>query len=939
MLSMALLHTAADAAKYYEKDDYYAAESSAEPDAADGSGAGASSAPRLSAAGQWFGEGAERLGLSGAVERTTFQAVLEGRLPNGVVLGRGTDATRAHTPGWDLTFSAPKSVSILAEVSGDERLMRAHETAVGEALHWAEREALGTVQRTEAGRQFERTGAMVAAVFMHHTSRNQDPNLHSHAVVANATQRDNGAWVSVQSRELFRHKMLLGQIYRSALAREATRLGYDVVRTDRDGRFELAAVDAADLRQWSSRRAEIERKLAQWDRNSPQAAARAALVTRSHKRAQTRSDLLNRWRGQGSERVAALDAAAGAARERGPVAPARVPTLENALQETVLSLAEAEAVFSHADLVRRMLALTLGRYGVEDVERAIRAAAASNRLQRADDEHMKQWTTPVALSRERFALRTMLEGQTRRAGILEPSEATRALANTDLNTGQRSAAQLALTSRDQYVGIVGRPGTGKTTLLKTVRELAEAQGYAVHGMAPNAAAARELQDKAGITATTMHRHLQRVGRAVTEHQKAGMIGKQWVRWQQGRQLWIVDEASQMSNSLARRVMYAADRLGARVVFLGDTRQLPAIEAGKPFELLLQRGMASTEMREILRQRDAGDRQMVESAVRGQMAEALKALGDRMVEVPDRSERLAAMLERWRAMGGADADTLLFTPRNADKIQLNEGVRDWLREDGRLSAEQSREVLDRVWGRAAERRDAASFEAGQVVYFPRRVESLGIARGEYLDVRAVDVRTNQVTLARSDGTDSRTVQWNPREDVTSSKDTVQVYRRRGTTLAPGERVRWSQNQPDRGLVNGEILTVHSVSAKATVFQRGDGQQIPIDHGDRRGQHWDHAYATTVFSAQGRTASQAILNADSDAGSLFSQKAAVVGLSRHRDGIVVFTDSRRDLLENLERTPGDKTSAVESRERWERAASDSVRAARRPAPEVDRGHARD
>ena len=93
---------------------------------------------------------------------------------------------------------------------------------------------------------------MVAAVFMHHTSRNQDPNLHSHAVVANATQRDNGAWVSVQSRELFRHKMLLGQIYRSALAREATRLGYDVVRTDRDGRFELAAVDAADLRQWSS---------------------------------------------------------------------------------------------------------------------------------------------------------------------------------------------------------------------------------------------------------------------------------------------------------------------------------------------------------------------------------------------------------------------------------------------------------------------------------------------------------------------------------------------------------------------------------------------------------------------------------------------------------------------------------------------------------------
>jgi conjugative relaxase-like TrwC/TraI family protein len=204
--SVAALKSAAQASSYYEADDYYS------------EGGEAPSA--------WFGEGAKALGLVGEVDRTAFKSGLEGELPNGRQLGTIRNGEREHRPGWDVTFSAPKSVSIMAEVAGDRRLIGAHDKAVRTALDYIERHGAATRVREGGEIKTVETGKLAVATFRHNTSRAQDPQLHTHAVILNATQDKAGLWRSLESLSFFRIYKDAGAIYRQALAQEARQLGY-----------------------------------------------------------------------------------------------------------------------------------------------------------------------------------------------------------------------------------------------------------------------------------------------------------------------------------------------------------------------------------------------------------------------------------------------------------------------------------------------------------------------------------------------------------------------------------------------------------------------------------------------------------------------------------------------------------------------------------------
>ena len=174
MLSIKNITDSGAAVSYFEKDDYYA---------------GKEDGP--SSEGVWWGKGAERMGLQGPVDREQFRALLEGHLPDGTELGtvRERGGEKVHTPGWDLTFSAPKSVSILAEVGGDERLLQAHDEAVRETLAWMQDNITGYRKRDWLGIRHQEGDNLAVALFQHHTSRSKDPQLHTHAVVANAVAK------------------------------------------------------------------------------------------------------------------------------------------------------------------------------------------------------------------------------------------------------------------------------------------------------------------------------------------------------------------------------------------------------------------------------------------------------------------------------------------------------------------------------------------------------------------------------------------------------------------------------------------------------------------------------------------------------------------------------------------------------------------------------
>ena len=293
MLSIGAIASAARGAGYYEQDGFYAKDDPGHRDAS-----------------AWFGKGAEALGLSGPVDAETFRAILEGKVPDGsgTELGkRGRDGEITHRPGRDLTFSAPKSVSIAALVGGDERIVRAHDRAVKATLGWVEKNAVETRLRDPDTGRMVRAGDQktVVATFCHDTSRNLDPQLHTHAVLANMVKGADGKWRTMANEGLYERQKLIGAIYRNELAAGLTRLGYGIEKTHADGRFEIAGVSREAIRAFSTRRAEIEAAMAASrpgeSADNPRHAERAALMTRATKRDIDRDELRHVWLRQAAD--------------------------------------------------------------------------------------------------------------------------------------------------------------------------------------------------------------------------------------------------------------------------------------------------------------------------------------------------------------------------------------------------------------------------------------------------------------------------------------------------------------------------------------------------------------------------------------------------------------------------------------------------------------
>ena len=234
----------AQGVSYFEKDGYYAKDDAVHR-----------------AASAWRGRGAKSMGLSGPVEPGAFEKVLQGHVPDGRRLGRRErGGTVRHRPGVDVTLSAPKSVSLAALVGGDRRIVNAHDKAVKRTLDWIEKRAIETRLRDAGTRVLTRVGnqKMVAATFTHDTSRNLDPQLHTHAVIANMVQGEDAKWRTMADGGIFRGKMAIGAIYRAELARGLEGLGYEIEKSHADGRFEIAGVSREAIEAFSTRRAEIE---------------------------------------------------------------------------------------------------------------------------------------------------------------------------------------------------------------------------------------------------------------------------------------------------------------------------------------------------------------------------------------------------------------------------------------------------------------------------------------------------------------------------------------------------------------------------------------------------------------------------------------------------------------------------------------------------------
>lgn len=274
MLSVANVRTAGGAANYFAADNYY---TRADADRS----------------GEWLGTGAAALGLTGSVDARQFEAVLKGLLPDGSRVGSDN---RAHRAGTDLTFSMPKSWSVLALVGGDKRILHAYASAVRETLRWAEKNLAETRMEVRGRERTVQTCNLAIALFQHDTNRNQEPNAHFHAVIANVTRGGDGKWRALRNDKLWQHNTLLNAMTMARFRLSVEKLGYEVGEFGKHGNFEAVGVPKAVRDAFSSRRAEILEAAAQMNFSGPGVLDAATLMTRADKgRIEDRDALTQQW--------------------------------------------------------------------------------------------------------------------------------------------------------------------------------------------------------------------------------------------------------------------------------------------------------------------------------------------------------------------------------------------------------------------------------------------------------------------------------------------------------------------------------------------------------------------------------------------------------------------------------------------------------------------
>ena len=892
---------------YFEKDGYYAKGDEAHRDAS-----------------AWYGRGAQAMGLSGPVEPDAFEKVLEGYVPDGRRLGRKQrDGTVHHRPGVDVTLSAPKSVSLAALVGGDRRIIKAHDKAVKRTLDWVENRAVETRLMDSRTGAMVREGnqKMVAARFTHDTSRNLDPQLHTHAVIANLVQGEDDKWRTMADGGIFRGKMAIGAIYRAELARGLEGLGYGIEKTHADGRFEIAGVSREVIEAFSTRRAEIEAAMKAQGVDSPvkdsRMAQRIALYTRAQKHDVDKSALRKQWSRQASE----LDFSAKAVVSRAKKTAARTHgvraqhdlfanpdyTAEQAAQWAVQHLSERQSVFSHTALLTAVLGKEPGAVTAEAAERAISELAGGGGLHAARDlGHAKQWTTDAALARESETISLMRAGRNRGPRIMRRWVATTRLHRGRLNDGQKEAVRVALSSTDRVIGIQGYAGTGKTTMLKRFRDLSARNGYTLKGLAPSASAAKTLREEAGIPTETLQRFLARQT-GLIEGRASGKALK-GLRGKMSKTVLVVDEASLASTEQVRDLLKAATAMRLpRVVLVGDEKQLDGVDAGKPFGQLMKAGMQTAVLDEILRQKDTKLKSAVKSTLEGEIKEAFKKLGDNVTEVA--SEKLAEEgAQRWLALSHSDRDnTGVIAPTRALRDSINRIIRDELAAQGQIHgpARTGAKLLSRGLTRA-EAGLHSSYAEGDTVIFNRQYKRLGVEKGDERTVAGIDRDRHAVILEDNNG---RTVRWRPWE-IAGKKGGVEAYRSGRLDLRAGDRVRFTRNDRDAGLVNGQMARVAGIEEDEVRFELEDGGTITLGEGHPSLRFLDHAWATTIHSFQGRTVDTIVAAMESGNRALINQKALYVAISRARYRAELITDDGRKLADQLERATGERVSALDA-----------------------------
>jgi conjugative relaxase-like TrwC/TraI family protein len=698
--------------------------------------------------GRWYGAGATSLGLAGEASPAGFQAMFEGRHPTtGQLLGRPHG--RNAVPAFDVVLRPTKSISILyglGDAVTGRAVLAAHHDGLAEAVSYLD-EHVGA-RRGHGGVQHVSGQGVLAVGFDHRTSREGDPLLHTHLVIANRVQGPDGRWTALDGRDLYRHRLAADAIYRATYQRQLSKtLGVEWTPADTYGNRELQGIPEDLVRSFSKRTdqiaAELDRLGADGGERTPRLVKWAVHATRKPKEHQTPDTLYGRWRTEAAERGHDPDsmvrAVTGRTANRG-----QDQTASDAITVRLFDrLAGPDGLTAQASTFARpdvLVALGAGLAGAGRAElealsdRFLAERAVSVVADRALEE--RRWSTPELLAVEQRLVRSAI-GRTGEGATVVSHQAVREALAVHRTAGadQRAMVRDVCQGGHGVAVVVGRAGTGKTFALGIARHAWQLDGYRLLAAAPTGIATMSLQSEGFEDVATCDRLLGDLDRGQEQLDP--------------RTVLVVDEAGMLGSRKLTRLLEHAHQAQAKVVLVGDDRQLAAIDAGGGFRALRLR-LGASELTENRRQHHAWEREALELVRSGLVEEAVAAYQahDRVVATDSKPAATLALLQDWwvawqEAERDPSQEVIVLAGHRGEVDRLNTACQELLADRGRLGPEQL-EVEDRQLA-----------VGDRVVCGHNAIGELGVANGSRGVVTALDPRARSLTI-RLDGVDSREV---------------------------------------------------------------------------------------------------------------------------------------------------------------------------------------
>lgn len=844
--------------------------------------------------GKWNGLTAQRLGLEGKVQKKEFAALCHNRTPEGEKLNPRDSQTRKV--GYDFTFSAPKSASMVYTLNRDERIRKSFESAVTETMQELEQD-----MRTQMGQGTEkkhvRTGNMVWGEFTHLTARPvdgiADPHLHSHCFVMNTTwneQNKTGRFQAGEFGSIVKDAPYYEAAFDARFAHKVKQLGYRIEK--RGHSWEIAGIENSLLQKFSRRTVEIESAAKEESKKNGFLTAKQkdklGQRTRASKKAgQAYEALRYEWLGRLSkEETASLYRARPKMLEFDREKKSEVGFAAKAINSALRHCLERKSAIRQKHLLTEALKKSYGEVLPETMNQQIKQARHEGRIYQNTINGKNYITTSEAIKMEKKMIRYVRQGRGKSVPI-NPSFRPQ---SEFLNDQQKAAIRHVLQSSDQVMIIAGGAGTGKTTLMKEVKQGIEAEGKQLFGFAPSAAASRGVMRKEGFsTADTLQQFL---------------INEKMQAQTKGQVIWI-DEAGMISNKAMNEVFEIAQKHKSRILLTGDSKQHSSVEAGDALRIIEEHGgVKVARVNQIQRQRKNPHYKQVVSMISEDKIEPAIAKLERMggvIEMQDKRQRLNAVVKDYTQTIDDKKTALIVSPTHHEGRQVTQAIRQHLQEKGVLQKEEKTVFqLKKVNLTEEQKKDSHHYEADQMIQFHQNAP--GFKKGERWQVQSSD--KDQLKLVNSAGQTATL-------PLTLSKRFT-LFQKNSLQLSKGDKIRITQGgKTTHGsrIHNGDIVTLQGFSDQGAL-QLTNGKVIAKDFG-----HLSHGYVATSHSSQGKTVDRVFIVQSNLSKAAASKQQFYVSISRGREMAKIYTDDKMALQQSVRRD-GKRITASQIAEREKR-----------------------